>query len=144
MTGRRPRFTLYIVGPDEWHSVAEVPIYGMPQSVPEKIVTSPDPGAWWLDYLDALRPHLPAANRAEVATVYGDPPDFTALADLIVTHELTHLFHEIDPDTWASEFPADWLMELFANIGMHGYLAVHEPQHLVLLSTMAAATRGGS
>lgn len=62
--------------------------------------------------------------------------------DLIVTHEATHLFHEIDPVTWASEFPDDWVMELFANIGMHGYLATHEPDQLPLLSVMADATKG--
>jgi hypothetical protein len=107
----------------------------------EKVVTSPSPARWWRDYLDALRPHPPASSLAEVASVYGDPPDFTTLADLIVVHELTHLFHEIDPVTWASEFPADWVMELFANIGMHGYLAVQEPGLLTLLSTMARATR---
>lgn len=70
----------------------------------------------------------------------GDPPDFIGIADLIITHEATHLFHEIHPVTWASEFPADWVMELFANLGMHGYLATHEPHQLRLLATMAEAT----
>lgn len=141
VTGKTPPFTLYIADRADWDAVAEVPIYGMPQSLPEKVVTSPDPAGWWQEYLDALRPHLPPAHLAEVARVYGDPADFTALADLIAVHELAHLFHEIHPVTWASEFPAGWVMELFANIGMHGYLAEHEPERLTLLSTMAAATR---
>ena len=80
------------------------------------------------------------ADATAIAATFGDPPDFTGIADLIITHEATHLFHEIHPDTWASEFPADWVMELFANLGMHGYLATHEPDQLRLLATMAEAT----
>jgi hypothetical protein len=140
-TGRRPRFTLYMVGRDHWDAVADVPVYGMPQAVPEKVVTSPDAGDWWPEYWDAIRPQLSSSTIAELATVFGDPPDFTTLADLVVTHELTHLFHEIDPETWASEFPEDWVMELFANIGMWGYVAEREPEQLALLSTMVDAAR---
>ena len=63
------------------------------------------------------------------------------MADLVVAHEITHLFHEIDPVTWASEFPEDWVMELFANLGMYGFVAEHEPQMLPLLTTLTAAAR---
>ena len=140
-TGRRPRFTLHVVGRDHWDSVADVPVYGMPQAVPEKVVTSPDPADWWLDYWDAIRPQLSTSTLGAIAAVFGDPPDFTTLADLVITHELTHLFHEIDPETWASEFPADWVMELFANIGMWGYVAEREADRLTLLSTMVDAAR---
>lgn len=138
---RRPLFTLFVVDRTDWDTVAEVPIYGMPQSLPGKIVTSPDAAPWWDDYLDALRPHLPASVLADVARVFGDPADFTTMADLVAVHELTHLFHEIHPVTWASEFPADWVMELFANIGMHGYVVTHEPERLPLLATLTAAAR---
>ncbi|CRK57626.1 hypothetical protein [Alloactinosynnema sp. L-07] len=138
---RRPLFTLYVLDEQDWPAVSDVPIYGMPQSVPGKIVTSPQPAGWWQEYLDALRPHLPPEMLADLARVFGDPADFTTMADLVAVHELTHLFHEIHPVTWASEFPADWVMELFANIGMHGYVATHEPQLLPLPVTLAAAAR---
>ena len=140
-TGRSPQFTLFVVGRNDWDTVAEVPLYGMPQALPGKVVTSPDPADWWVDYVDALRPHLPADELDRLDTVFGDPHDFTTLADLVVTHEITHLFHEIDPVTWASEFPEDWVMELFANLGMWGYLAEVEPDDLILLSTMVSAAR---
>ena len=112
----------------------------MPFSIPDKLGTSPTPGFWWQEYLDALRPDLSRSAASAITATFGDPPDFTAIADLIITHEATHLFHQIDPVTWASEFPSDWVMELFANLGMHGYLATHEPEKLGLLAVMAEAT----
>lgn len=72
---QRARVTLYVVDRNDWDTAAEVPIYGMPQSLPGKIVTSPDPASWWDDFLDALRPHLPATVLADTARVYGDPAD---------------------------------------------------------------------
>lgn len=140
-TDRRPPFTLYVVDRDDWDSVAEIPLYGMPQTFPGKVITSPEPADWWVEYVRELHPHLPPTTRTQITKAFGDPPDFTTLADLVVTHEVTHLFHEIDPITWASEFPADWVMELFANVGMWGFLAEHDPHQLELLSAMTAAAR---
>lgn len=140
VTGEAQIPTLVVAGPEDWHRVCEVPIYGMPFSIPDKIGTSPTPAPWWDDYVEVLRPRLSVELAMRLDQTYGTPADYTALADLIVTHEASHLFHEIDPVTWASEFPADWVMELFANIGMHGYLATHEPDQLPLLSVMADAT----
>lgn len=140
VTGKTVRPDLVVADARDWPRVCDVPVYGMPFSLPGKLGTSPTPGSWWQEYLDALRPHLSRASSAAVAATFGDPPDFTAIADLIITHEATHLFHQIDPVTWASEFPSDWVMELFANLGMHGYLANNEPDGLRLLAVMTEAT----
>lgn len=140
VTGRVRRPTLVVADEQDWPSVCEVPIYGMPFSIPDKLGTSPTPARWWQDYFDALRPHLSETASTSIKDTFGDPPDFTGIADLIITHEATHLFHEIHPVTWASEFPADWVMELFANLGMHGYLATHEPDQLRLPAAMTEAT----
>lgn len=140
VTGKERRPTLVVADEQDWPSVCEVPIYGMMFSIPNKLGTSPTPAPWWQEYVDTLRPHLSVLAATELAQTFGDPPDFTGIADLIITHEATHLFHEIHPVTWASEFPADWVMELFANLGMHGYLATHEPDQLRLLATMADAS----
>ncbi len=140
VTGKVRRPTLVVADEQDWPNVCEVPIYGMMFSLPDKLGTSPTPAAWWQEYADALRPHLDETASTEIAAAFGDPPDFTGIADVIITHEATHLFHEIHPVTWASEFPADWVMELFANLGMHGYLATHEPDQLRLLQAMAEAT----
>ncbi|MGH3456704.1 hypothetical protein [Aeromicrobium sp.] len=140
VTGRDRRPTLVVADEQDWPGVCEVPIYGMMFSIPGKLGTSPTPAPWWREYVDALRPHLSVPASTLLAQTFGDPPDFTAIADLIITHEATHLFHDIHPETWASEFPSDWVMELFANLGMHGYLATHEPEQLRLLAAMAEAT----
>lgn len=140
LTGRTVLPELVVADERDWPSVCEVPIYGMPFSLPGKLGTAPTAGSWWREYVDALRPHLGQASSAALAAAFGDPADFTAIADLIITHEATHLFHEIDPVTLASEFPSDWVMELFANLGMHGYLATHEPDELHLLAVLAQAT----
>ncbi|WP_154402647.1 hypothetical protein [Nocardioides speluncae] len=140
VTGKRRRPTLVVADEQDWPSVCEVPIYGMMFSVPDKLGTSPTPAAWWSTYAGALRPHLSDPIRARLGAAFGEPPDYTGIADLIITHEATHLFHEIHPVTWASEFPADWVMELFANLGMHGYLATRDPDGLHLLAAMAEAT----
>lgn len=140
VTGKVRRPTLVVADEQDWPSVCEIPTYGMPFSIPDKLGTSPTPALWWQEYVDALQPHLSEAASTALATTFGDPPDFTGLADLIITHEATHLFHQIHPDTWASEFPSDWVMELFANLGMHGFLATHDPDRLRLLTTMADAT----
>ena len=140
VTGKSRHPVLVVADERDWPDVCEVPIYGMPFSIPDKLGTSPTPGAWWQQYLDTLRPHLGRPASTDLVNTFGDPPDFTGIADLIISHEATHLFHEIHPDTWASEFPADWVMELFANLGMHGYLATNEPDHLRLLTAMTEAT----
>jgi len=140
VTGKRVRPELVVADVHDWPTVCEIPIYGMPFSLPNKLATSTTPGAWWHDYVEVLRPHLGEPASTALAATFGDPPDYTTLADLIITHEATHLFHEIHPVTWASEFPADWVMELFANLGMHGYLASHAPEQLRLVTVMVDAT----
>ena len=140
VTGKLREPTLVVADEHDWPSVCEVPIYGMPFSIPDKLGTSTTPADWWREYVDALRPHLDDTASTAIAAAFGEPPNFTAIADLIITHEATHLFHEIHPVTWASEFPADWVMELFANLGMHGYLVTHEPEQLRLLAAMTDAT----
>lgn len=140
VTGLQRRPTLVVADEHDWPVVCEVPVYGMPFSIPGKIGTSTTPAPWWQEFLDALLPHLDPPVAADVADTFGRPPQLSGIADLIVTHEATHLFHEIHPVTFASEFPDDWVMELFANLGMYGYLATHEPDRLGLLSTMAEAT----
>ncbi|GAB3861976.1 hypothetical protein GCM10028801_26760 [Nocardioides maradonensis] len=140
VTDKTPHLDLVVADERDWPRVCEIPVYGVPFSLPGKIGTSTTPAAWWQEYVETLRPHLTEVASARLARTFGDPPEFTGIADLLVTHEATHLCHEIDPVTGGSEFPSLWLAELFANLGMHGYLASHEPDQLTLLAAMAAAT----
>jgi len=135
--GTDPSTTLYVVGPDDWDQVAAIPLYGMPHAVTDRVVTSSTPAPFWGEYTDRIEPSLPAAEVSRLRTVYGDPPDLGGrFADLVIAHELTHLYHEFDEATGATDFPRLWLAELFANIGFYGYIAENEPDQLPVLETI--------
>lgn len=129
--------TLYVVGPDDWGHVAAIPLYGMPHAVNDRVVTSSTPAPFWSEYIDRIEPTLPAAGASRLRSVYGDPPDLGGrFADLVIAHELTHLYHEFDEGTGETDFPRLWLAELFANIGFYGYVAENEPEQLPVLETI--------
>lgn len=139
--GERPPFTLFVAGPDDWNRVAFIPLYGMPHAVGERVVTGTEPSGFWNDYARLLLPDLAAADQRRMHAVYGDPPLLGArFADLVVAHELTHLFHEFDEATGRTDFPRLWVAELFANIGFQGYIAEVEPDQLPTLETVCQVT----
>lgn len=137
--GTRQATTLYVVDPDDWDRVAAVPLYGMPHAVPDRVVTSSSPARFWSEYTDRIEATLPAAQVSRLYEVYGDPPDLGGrFADLVIAHELTHLYHEFDEGTGETDFPRLWLAELFANIGFYGYVVENEPEQLPVLETICA------
>jgi hypothetical protein len=139
--GHRPQFTLFVADPSDWDRVAAVPIYGMPHAIGERVVTGTGPAGFWSEYTDVLLRDLSPASATRLRAVYGDPPDLGGqFADLVVAHELTHLFHEFDEGTGRTDFPRLWVAELFANIGFHGYIAEVEPDELAVLETICQAT----
>ena len=134
--------TLFVVGPADWDRVAAIPLYGMPHAVHDRVVTSTAPAPFWREYLDRIAPALSAGDLARLRSVYGDPPDLGChFADLVVAHELTHLFHDFDEATGETDFPRLWLAELFANIGFYGYIADNEPEQLPALETICELSR---
>jgi hypothetical protein len=142
--GERPPFTLFVAAPEDWKRVAFIPLYGMPHAVGERVVTGIQPAGFWDEYADLLLDHLGPADRRRMHAVYGDPPKLgEQFADLVVAHELTHLFHEFDEATGQTDFPRLWVAELFANIGLHGYIADIEPDQLPALETICQLTWHG-
>ena len=84
-----------------------------------------------------IEPSLTDVDRTRLRAVYGDPPDLgSRFADLVIAHELTHLFHEFDEASGDTDFPRLWLAELFANIGFYGYVAEIEPDQLPVLEAI--------
>ncbi len=78
--------------------------------------------------------------RTEMDNVYGKvdgEPDVSEFADLLVVHELAHLYHVLFP----FEFPRLWLKELFANLCLHAYVAEAEPAQLPSLTTWPACMK---
>ncbi len=139
--GPEPTPPLYVVGPEDWNRVARVPVYGLPHTFPDRTVVSTTPASFWRDYTDVLNPLLTEAGTVGLLDVYGDPPDLGAeFPDLLVVHELTHLYHAYDEATDTTDFPRLWLAELFANIGLYGYVTEVEPAKLPLVEAISHAS----
>jgi hypothetical protein len=137
----RPPLTLIVAGQRDWQRVALIPLYGMPHAFPGVIVTGTEPSGFWHDYAHTLLADLPPHGRQRLTAIYGDPPALgERLADLIVVHELTHLFHDYDEQTGLTDFPRLWLAELFANLALHGYVSENEPDQLIALQTICRLT----
>lgn len=139
--GERPPFTLFVAGPDDWNRVAFIPLYGMPHAVGDRVVTGTAPSGFWNEYARLLLSDLAAADQRRMHAGYGDPPQLgERFADLVVAHELTHLFHAFDEATGRTDFPRLWVAELFANISFHGYVTEVETDQLPVLETVCQLT----
>ena len=134
--GFDPVLRLLVLSPDDWAEHAAFPLYGMPHYTErDTIIVSAGPADFWQGVVRMLDGVLTQDQRAEVETVYGmadGKPDMSAYADLIAVHELGHLFHEQVPFA----FPRLWLMELFANLCVHAYLAEKEPERVPLWTVL--------
>src|SRR3712207_4537605 len=108
--GQCPRFSLFVVDIDDWDRVAVVPLYGMPHAFGDRVVVGVQPGSFWQEMSGVVVPQLPAAGVVTMREIYGDPPDLgRCFPDLIIAHELTHLFHAYDEHTLETDFPQLWL-----------------------------------
>lgn len=119
--GMAPTFAIDVAAPDDWAEVAPPALaYGLPHTNDEgdRLVVGAEPagffGATVRDYL----PHTDAPTRRQLQQAYGHDLDLGPFVDAIIVHELGHLYHQQVP----FEFPRLWLMELFANLVMVGYL----------------------
>jgi hypothetical protein len=80
-------------------------------------------------------PHADQHTRQALETAYGHELDLGAFVDAIIVHELGHLYHQQVP----FEFPSLWLMEMFANLVMVGYIHEVEPARLPGVEAYAQA-----
>jgi hypothetical protein len=128
--GFAPTFRLLVLAPADWIEHAGFPLYGMPHTAhAEALVVGTQPADFWQVVTHMLDGVLTADQRTDLAAVYGTVDgdlNIAPFADLLVIHELGHLFHEQVP----FRFPRLWLMEFFANFCLHAYLVENEPQHM--------------
>lgn len=131
-----PSFRLLVLSPEDWATHAGFPLYGMPHTAGgDTLVVGDGPADFWQGVVRMLDDVLTSAQRAELEDVYGAVDgrlDIAPFADLIVIHELGHLFHEQVPFS----FPRLWLMELFANFCLHAYIVEREPDLLPMWLTL--------
>jgi hypothetical protein len=134
--GWRPALRLTVPDGEDWPAVAPVPIYGVPQTWGDHTIVAAGEAPLFSEVSADLLAHAPPAVGDRLRTVYGDPPVLVGFFDQYLPHELVHLFCEQVPVA-----PAPlWVVELFCNLGMVGYLADCEPGALELLRTAADAS----
>lgn len=124
LLGVRPRVVLTAVAPADWSKVTDFPVYGFPHFVGDDTIAVGGEPAPVFDHIvgltwDRLTPLL----RHEMHRAYGEPPNVQSFADLLVVHELAHLYHH-QSGFW---FPQRWIAELFANVCLEGYVSEREP-----------------
>jgi hypothetical protein len=135
--GVRPVLRLCVADESDWEVVAPVPMYGMPQTWGDLVVIPAGPSPLVDEQYAAFAPYVTARTTAGVRAAYGDPPDLAGFFDLLLVHELTHLFHE---QCWREQ-PELWLLELHADLGLFGYLAEQEPDQLAGVRAFAGCAR---
>ncbi|MER7442681.1 hypothetical protein [Micromonospora avicenniae] len=128
---------LFVVGPGQWDQVAAIPLYGMPHVESDRIVVGQEPAPFWASVTGAIVPMLKPPGLRRLHQVYGDPIDLGTFADLLVSHELTHLAHG---PAWADGPVTFWLKELAANLGLQGYVTEVEPAEQTRLETAFEVT----
>jgi hypothetical protein len=128
---------LFVLGPDDWNRVAAIPLYGMPHVDSTRIVIGQQPAAFWHNLTSLIAPHLRSADLQRLTDVYGEPPNLGSFADLLVSHELSHLAHG---GSWPDSPLLFWLKELAANLGLQGYVSEVEPEEAARLETIFEVT----
>ncbi|GAA1324023.1 hypothetical protein [Pseudonocardia xinjiangensis] len=140
-----PAPPLFVVGRQDWDRVALVPQYGLPHVSRTRLLTCQEPSEIWDSVIATAWPDLSPAARDRLRHIYGTPPDLGSFADLLVVHELTHLadnpawLDEQGPGSehaWGNHPHVLWFVELFANLGLHGYVSEREPGALPVLETI--------
>jgi hypothetical protein len=130
LLGFRPQAQVLVVSEDDWPKVTEVPLYGLPNASNGTLAVAGTEAPFWSSFVEMAGP----GAEAELATVYGAPDGVIRLGpfmDLIAVHEVAHLFHE-----GSQHFPRLWLQELFANVGLHAWVAERAPDQLTTLLTL--------
>ena len=130
LLGFRPEAQVLVVSEADWPKATEVPLYGLPNASNGTLVVAGTEAPFWSSFVEMAGPD----GAAELAAVYGAPDGTIRLGpfmDLVAVHEVAHLFHE-----GSQVFPRLWLQELFANLGLHAWVAEHAPDQLPTLLTM--------
>lgn len=124
--GVDPTFDLEVAGPDDWPEVAPPSLaYGLPHTSGDgtRLVVGAEPAGFFGDTVRDYLPHADAPTQQLLRMAYGHDLDLAPFVNAIIVHELGHLYHQQVP----FEFPQLWLMELFANLVMVGYVHDLEP-----------------
>jgi hypothetical protein len=112
-------------------------LYGLAHVESDRVVVGQQPAAFWSTLTEVIGPLVGTEGISLLHKVYGDPPDLGRFADLLVSHELSHLAHG---ESWPEGPVTFWLKELAANLGLQGYVSEIEPNETAQLETIFGVT----
>jgi hypothetical protein len=146
LSGVEPDIALIVANEADWESRQP---YGLPffndgedQIRPGILVMPAGSGDFWVGIGEDLREAAPR-DYPRLLAAYPDSAgglDLQPFFDLITIHELGHAFEvlgDLRPPTF-------WLSEIFANLALHAFVAVRQPERLntlEVLSTVGANSR---
>lgn len=129
-----PVINLLVLNVDDWVKYCQYPVYGMPHTTNgETLVVAAHNNDLWSSTLpDETTLTSELLHRFRTLFTQSDgSQSFAPFFNLLVVHELAHLFH-----TQAfCVFPRLWLTELFANLCLYAYVSAIEPEQLPVLET---------
>jgi hypothetical protein len=140
-----PQPPLLVVGEQDWGRIALIPQYGLAHVCRDRMVVGLESGQLWFTLLDKIWPALSEEAQEKMNAVYGRPAHLGAFEELLSVHELTHLADNpahLDPESpgsekfWGNNPFVLWFVELFANLGLHGYVHECEPEKVPALETL--------
>ena len=134
----RPEVQVLVLSEADWPAKGRAPLFGLPNAESGTLVVAGTEAEWWSD----LPLMADDGHQAALAAVYGGPDGRLHLGDffdLVAVHEVAHLFCE-----GTTAFPRMWLGELFANLGLHAWVAQRSPDSLETLTTLPRLAALGS
>jgi hypothetical protein len=138
--GFSPTLRLLVLSRADWPSYAANPTYGFPHcSDGQTLIVAPEPPEFWEGIRGWAFGPVSEAQMASLEAVYGrhhGEIDVRPFNDLVVLHELGHIFHRQVP----FDFPRFWLRELFATLCQYAAVAVAMPERLPHLMALPEAT----
>ena len=127
-----PKASLLVLSPQDWSGRSSHPVYGMPNYEAGNLIVAGEESSFWGSFVDMIKDASPSLLKEAQATYgSGERIDLAPFFDLLVVHELAHIFHDQVP----FHFPRAWLTEFFANLCLHAYVASVEPEQLSTLET---------
>jgi hypothetical protein len=134
----RPEGQVLVLSEADWPEKGRASLFGLPNAEAGTLVVAGTEAGWWAD----LATMAGDERQAELATAYGGADGslhLGAFFDLVAVHEVAHLFCE-----GMVVFPRLWLGELFANLGLHAWVAERAPDALDTLTRLPRLASLGS
>lgn len=132
---RHSRINVLVLSAEQWPDLTSYPVYGMPHYTdPHTLIVAGENNDLWRGMVPPLN-ILSLPMSEALRNAYGRPDgpvDVSPFFDLLVVHELAHLFHE----QANIQFPRLWLKEFFSNLSLHAYVANESPAELAILETL--------